>query len=71
MPATSSPSSPSFNETYHVLAEATWRLRLTVRNDLEPKPLTLTDLDKTSWDAREDRETCSAKERAGQAVIVS
>jgi len=53
-----------FHHTYHVLSEAKWRLRRTVRVDLDSKPLTLTDLDKTSWDAREDCELCAPKERA-------
>jgi len=47
-----------YHDPYHVFAEALWRLRLAIRQDLGGTELSPVDLDKRSWDGRADCPVC-------------
>jgi hypothetical protein len=47
-----------YHDPYHVFAEALWRLRLAIRQDLGGTALSPADLDKQSWDGRADCPVC-------------
>ena len=47
-----------FHDVYHPYAEALWRLRVAIRQDLGSAPLTPADVAKESWDSRAACEFC-------------
>jgi hypothetical protein len=63
----------AFHDPYHEFAEALWRLRRTIREDLGASGLSPADLDKPSWDSRETCAFCRANagRRAGDPVAES
>lgn len=48
----------AFHDVYHPYAEALWRLRVAIRQDLGSAPLTPSDVDKESWDSQAACDFC-------------
>lgn len=48
----------AFHDVYHPYAEALWRLRVAIREDLGSAPLTPADVAKESWDSQAACELC-------------
>ena len=60
---------PEYHEPYHRFAEALWGLRRAIREDLGGTTLTPADLDKKSWDGRDDCPVC--QRRLGAAAVAT
>jgi len=59
---------PDYHEPYHGFAKALWDLRRAIREDLGGSTLTPADLDKKSWDGRDDCAVCQRGLRAAAAA---